>query len=175
MFYWTPASRRRPLPAVPVSLPVASGSFLNFNQPEVHCCVLGGGGDGQARVLLGVTGCACQSSIERGRCAAHRWLLGGFFGGTCPPSLPSLPPSHVAVSPFIIRLRRRTQAAQSISALPFSFDRPPPSSFSSGQPLPAFHLSALRWMQASSFSAGLQHLHARHRVRFVGVICRFSA
>lgn len=59
---------------------------------------------------------------------------------------PALHSSHVAFPPFIIRLMRRTQAAQSISALPVSFYRPPPSSSFSGQPLPPFHLSTLRLM-----------------------------
>lgn len=61
--------------------------------------------------------------------------------------------SHIALAPVAILLMRRTQAVQSITASPsFSSPRLPPSDSSSGQPLPAFHLSTLRLMLASSFS-----------------------
>lgn len=64
---------------------------------------------------------------------------------------PALHSSHIALPPLVI-LATRTQAVQSITASPsFSFHCPPPSDSSSGQPFPAFHLSTLCLMLASSF------------------------
>lgn len=155
MFYWTPVSRRHPLSAVPVSAPVASSSFLNFNQPGVQCCLLEGGWASRGvtssdwlRVSIKYSAWPTHSPPVARWCILRRHeALTAARGAD-----PALHSSHVAVSPFIIRLMRRTQAVQSISASPFSFYRPPPSSSSSGQPLPALHLSTLRLMWASSFS-----------------------
>lgn len=142
MFYWTPVSHRHPLSAIPVSAPVASSSFLNFNQPGVHCCLLEGGwaspGDTSSDWL--------RASIKYSAWPMHsppvaRWCIlrrHKALTAACGAN-PALHSSHVAVSPFIIRLMRRTQAVQSISASPFSFYRPPP-----------FHL--LLWSAAPCFS-----------------------
>lgn len=60
---------------------------------------------------------------------------------------------HSSHPPIAVLLTMRTRAVQSITASAiFSFHRPPPSDSHFGQPLPAFHLSTLRLMLASSFS-----------------------
>lgn len=116
---------------------------------------------GSKGVLVVVTGCVCQFDIRRDQWAAHRRLVCVFSGGrraltAARGATPALHSSHIVLPPIAVLLATRTQAAQSITASPSSspssFHCPPPSDSSSGQPLPAFHLSTLRLMLASSFS-----------------------
>lgn len=152
MFYWTPVSLPSPPPPRCPCLGACGVRLLSeFQSAQATLLFIGGGRDGGGGGLAGATGCVCQSHIQRDRRSAHRWLVGAVSGGhealtAARGANPALHSSHVAVSPFIIRLMRRTQAAQSISARAFSFYRPPPSSSSSGQPLPPFHLSTVRLM-----------------------------
>lgn len=146
-----------------LSVPVASRLAFEFQsaQDALLCLFEGDGSEGGGGVSSGNWSCFAIR-IQRDQWAAHVRLVGAFSGGhealtAARGANPALHSSHIAFPPLVILLTPRTQAAQSITASPsFSFHRLPRSrpaaDSSSGQPLPAFHLSTLRLMLASSFS-----------------------
>lgn len=153
-----PSEPPPPLPAIPVSLPVASSSSLNFNQPGVHCCLLEGGWAG--RGVSGRDWLRASIKYSARPVAACCVLRRRRALSTARGANPALHSSHVAVPPFIIRLTRRRQAVQSISAFPFSFYRPPPAA----PPLVSRSLLFIHQHRARCRlhpSVGPERLHAR--------------
>lgn len=112
-------------------MPVASRLTFEFQSAlDTLLCLFEG--DGLDRVLVVVTGRVCQSNIQCDQWAAHWRLVGAFSGGhkavtAARGANPTLHSSHIALPPLVILLTTRTQAVQSITALPsFSFLRPLP-------------------------------------------------